>query len=113
MCVEPPHEVLLAIRSCGAHAILLDPSGVIRGTRRPLKAAAIVIDVDHPGCDEALDTAATIGIPVLAWAVGTPPATRRERLENLNIPLFVDVDAHALCRELVAAIARTGGRDEG
>jgi len=111
MCASPPHEILLAIRSCGGHAVLVDPSGVIRGTGTRLQAAAIIIDVNHPGCDEALDTAAAARIPVMAWAADTPRPAQRERLQSLNIPLFIDVDARTLCRELAAAIARAGGGD--
>jgi hypothetical protein len=109
MCAAPPHEILLAIRSCGAYAILVDPSGFIRGTRKRLEAAALVIDVDDPGCDQALDTAAAAGIPVLAWAVRSPPDARREHLQSLNIPLLVGVDADTVCRELAATIARARG----
>ena len=109
MCTTGPHEILLAIRSCGGHRILLDQFGVVRGAPTPVTPVALVIDVDHPNCDEAFDAAATARMPVLGWAVRKPPAHRRARLKAMKIPLLVDVDAYTLCEELVAAIAHTHG----
>lgn len=106
MCAERQHEILLGIRSCGGHAILLDEFGIVRGARTPITAAALVIDVNHPKCNEALETAAASGMPVVAWAVSTPPPDRRDRLKTLKIPLLLEVDADALCRALAAAIGR-------
>jgi NAD(P)H-dependent flavin oxidoreductase YrpB (nitropropane dioxygenase family) len=106
MCTQGFHDILDAIRSCGGHPILLDQFGIVRGATMPLAGAALVLDVSHPRCEQAIDTAAAARMPVVAFAFGAPTDERHALLKARNIDFITDPDAKTVCRVLLATIAR-------
>jgi hypothetical protein len=112
MCIPgaPRDRIVAAIRSRGAHGILLDEAGHVTGTSRELRAAAVVVDLSHPECLSMIDVAVASRVPVVASADAVPNASTRARLEALGIELVLAPDADTLGRALLRAIARTHDR---
>ena len=118
MCSTFEHGDLLraSVHACGGHAILINQFAPVRNATVPLATAALVIDVGHPGSDQAITTALAARMPVLACAFGTPSEAVRARLKLRHVALIVDPDPDKVCDVLIAmlgAVASAGRRKRG
>jgi hypothetical protein len=104
---ESADLIRAAIRSCDGHAIVIHQFGPVRNATVPLTTDALVIDVNHHGCEQAINTAAAARLPVVACAFGNPTKAVRTRLKLSRIRLLIDPDPETVCDTLVSAIGRT------
>jgi hypothetical protein len=95
-----------SVRGCGGHAILINQFGPVRNATVPLTTDALVIDVNHPGGAQAINTAAATRLPVVACAFGTPTRAVRARLTLSRMHLLIDPDPETVCDMLVSAMGR-------
>jgi hypothetical protein len=96
-----------SIRSCGGHAIVINQFGPQRNATMPVATDALVIDISHSGCDQAITTAAALGVSVVAFALGHPTKAMTARLKVSNIRLVVEPRLDTLCDALISTLERT------
>ena len=109
MCVtRPARDIITAhIRGCGGVPVLLDRVGVVRGESVPILTAAIVIGLDHPDCEGAMDAAGAARVPIVACTFAETDHYPRGLSKLPAADYLVCPDAQTLCRVLLSAIGRS------
>ena len=103
---ESADLIRAAIRLCGGHAIVINQFGPVRNATVPLTTDALVLDVNHPRCEQAINTAVAARLPVVACSFGNPTKAVRARLALSHIRLLVDPDPDTVCDTLLSMIGR-------